>query len=430
MSVLSTAGVWTARLAAVLLPAVAFHSSGLATSSFFVLAVLSALLVLRRQGLAAVPVRRWALPLAALATLIALGLASALWSPVPGKSLRTALTFALLLGPMVLVFAPAGRSLLAGADLPRYAAVGLVAGLAVIGFENLTGNALLSLVQPALWQPTPALVPKFNRGFALLTLLVWPVAAWLWLGGRRLLALAAPIVVAAACFTGVSRAATTAILLGMAVALAGALARRHIRALGAVILGAYLVVLPFTVGALFELRDQIPNRFLGRQVFDRVEIWDHLDRLAWDRPLFGWGIGASGTLPPIGALGDHGYTLPGFQAAYPHNVPLEVRVDLGVVGLIPVAVLLIGVLGALGRLPMPVRPFALAAFASGLWISALGFQTWSDSSLFLYLAPALMLALLGDAEGQPGGPPGRLRSPPPTDYPARHVSRGQARGPA
>lgn len=389
--------LWGARVSAVLLPTVTLYNSGLATVWFLVLAGGFGAAQVFRHGAAAVP--RGPLP-GLLAGLAGLAVASAVWSVVPDKSLRSGLNFLLVLTPVLLLFAPPGRPALERGMLPRYTAVGLCLAVAVVVVEAVSGNALLALVQAPYaeggeWFPSLHEVSLFNRGLTLLALLLWPAAGWIWVRESRPgAALALLAAGAAVCWVGNSAAVKSAVVVG-GLCLTAAVAAPRLAAFAAVVAAvAYGAVIPFTVGTLFDLSDRLPAGFAETANL-RLEIWDHLDRLAWQRPWLGWGASATNALPAMPAEAGYATRLAGLQAAHPHSVPLEVRLELGVPGLAVLALAVVALVRAALTVDARLRPFALATLAGGLWIGGLSFRAWSDATVFLFAAPVLLLMLAG-----------------------------------
>lgn len=389
MTVLAAAGVAAARFSALLMPGIAFYSPGLAASSFFALGILFALVALWTKRAAAVP--DGPLPML-FAALVLLGLASVLWSVAPSKTLGTTINLTLLLAPMAFLFSEPGRTTLAAAGLLPWAAAGFALALFLVGFEAVSGNAIVAVVDPESWRPLLREITDFNRGFALLALIAWPVAGWFWLGRRRWAAGAVLAAAAAACLAGNAMAVKTGIAAGIAVFLAAAAVRHQALRLAWGLIAIYCLVVPIAVGTLYDLRDQLPET-VAEEARGRLEFWDHLDRLAWERPFFGWGLAGSGRMPPVGDRDGYGAGFVGKVPAYAHNLPLEARIDLGIPGLLLIAGILAAAARGICGLGPKLRPFAVGCLGTGLWISCLSFQAWSDSTLFLYAAPALLFRL-------------------------------------
>jgi O-antigen ligase len=372
-----------ARASVVALPALVVPMPGLATSLFFIGAALLTFAVVQEHGLA--PLRRaaWALP-GALA--VALGLVGALWSPVPERTIQTALNFAVLILPAAIVLLEPGRDRLRDAVLPLWAAGGLALALliaAVAEVASALGTA-----------PSIATV----KGYTFLALWVWPVAGALWLAGYRRRAALAILGVAVASFASEADLSWTAAVVGGATfALATIAPEVTRRIVGPALLAVYALVLPFAVGSLHHWQSDLPAAVVGA-ASGRIDIWAHLSDLGWERPWFGWGMQSSGALPPIPAV-DPMAVYAGVRAAYPHNVPLQVRLELGVAGLALLAAIIVSGWRAILALPRALTPFALAFAAGALWVSCISYNLWSDYTLFLFFMPIALFGIVATGRG-------------------------------
>ena len=127
----------------------------------------------------------------------------------------------------------------------------------------------------------------------------------------------------------------------------------------------------------------------------RLAMWSFVaDRIA-EKPWFGWGFGASRTIPQEGyRLGPDTEIMP----LHPHNLSLQTRLELGVPGILILVTMMLSVLVPLLNLCYR-SSFGIAAFASAvswIFIANVSFgmwQTWWISTAFI-LASLVRLALL------------------------------------
>jgi O-antigen ligase len=107
---------------------------------------------------------------------------------------------------------------------------------------------------------------------------------------------------------------------------------------------------------------------------ERVEIWAYYADLFWRRPWMGYGIGTEQFLADRAALTS--IPLPPNAHLHPHNVPLQIFVELGVIGATLFVLALISVTARLGRnasfrTAVAVAPAAVFATAGlfnfGIW---------------------------------------------------------------
>jgi O-antigen ligase len=338
-----------------------------------------------------------------LGLLAAWGIASAAWSVVPGVSLDGALRFAALIGLGALVTGSVPRF---DAAARRRAGRGLVLGVAlgagVLLLDVLTGGWLTNAVR--LFPEPPRRVDGIKPGASVLVVLLPAAVALCWREAGRGAALALTALGAAAVLAAPSEAAR----LALGAAVAGALltlARRHaVCRLGPLLLALAVLTGPSVLQATGEAAARAG--LLPPSGLHRVAIWDFAAARAAERPVLGWGFEASRAMPggdaripattfdrlappgptrdALDAMLDHAVqSLP----LHPHNGGLQVRLELGMVGL------LLAALGAwwIGRGIVRVTDrVALAAGAgaasAGLAVALIAFgvwQAWWVASLIL-----------------------------------------------
>ncbi|GIX09065.1 O-antigen ligase family protein [Elioraea sp.] len=383
---------------AVLPTAVAMQSRA---ATPILLAAALALAWTERRGLGRLA--RAAAALWPLGPLAAWAVASAVWSIAPGLSLEGALRWAGLAAAGAVAVGAASRLDAAGR---RHAAAGLAVGAAigaaVLLAEALTDGWLSNAVR--LFPDQLRTVDNVKPGASVLVVLLpSAVAAALALRGR-----AGALAVAAAGAAGVIALPAEAARLGLVAAAAAsglaaaapALARR----LGPVVLAAAVLAGPGVVqwaGEAAARADLLPP-----SAAHRVLIWDFAAARAADRPLLGWGFEASRVMPgggdrvPAEALDrlvsqgaarraldrtpDHALQrLP----LHPHNGGLQLRLELGLVGLVLAAFAAWRAGRGIARAPGRVALAAgFGAAAAGITVGLLAFgvwQAWWGASLLL-----------------------------------------------
>lgn len=338
------------------------------------------------------------LPAGALAALAARHGLAAGWRG-PARALLPVLAFALLVCLSLLwseepeaAFAAGGRALLALAalalfihlvattqapNLPllaRSLAVGLALGAALAALELGTEGLVHALLgrEFALYD--------LNRAVVVQAILVVPLAAWLAARGRTAAALGLVVAMAALAAAGPSQTAPLAFLAGALVLAAASLAPRPAALLLAMALGVGILAAPLLASSAGDL---VPGGLLGRieplTGQARVEIWEAVAARIAERPALGWGIGGSRVMdfPEIEWLYADG------RLPHPHNAPLQVWLDLGLVGALCLAGLALFLAAAAARAPGSAVNLALLAAAAAAtlttwsiwaawWIAALG----------------------------------------------------------
>jgi O-antigen ligase len=188
-----------------------------------------------------------------------------------------------------------------------------------------------------------------------------------------------------------SRTAKLALLLALAIA-----AIAHLwpvwtrRALAA--LPFLLIEWPFAAQKIFLTHyDWLAH--LPKSWHQRMEIWDYMSYRIMEKPLLGWGLGTSHTLPFQEPNGAH-YVLTKVAASHPHNAVIELWADLGMPGLALGIGFALLVLRKAGRLAPPLVPFALGAWVAGLCLTLVAYDLWTDSLFAAFAVTGFGFALL------------------------------------
>ena len=338
---------------------------------------------------------------------------SALWAIEPGRAIGTGASLA----AMALLAGGAATAVRDADDATRRRlalalAIGLVLGLATAALDALTGNAIRAAVR-GLRDVPAALVFGLKPAASVMALLLplavalrWPVLprALLLLGGAAVL-VALP-----------GDTAKIAAVIGLLVAAATVLAPRVVpRLLGASIAAAILAM-PLVVSTIPSL----PVERLPFSALHRMVIWDFTAERITERPVLGWGMEASRTVPggrdmPPGEILDRlRVTEPAQRAAFaaphvqvlplhPHNGALQVWLELGAIGAL-IAAALAWLLGAAAaRAPSP--PAAAGALASAAVTAMLSFGAWQAWWLAAMLLAAVVCVALPakTSPARPGG---------------------------
>jgi O-antigen ligase len=195
-----------------------------------------------------------------------------------------------------------------------------------------------------------------------------------------------------------SRASKLALLL----ALAALVAAQFLPALTRWVLTflpAFCVGWPFAVQGFFQNHYDVLNRFPASW-HARMEIWDALSYRILERPWLGWGLGTSHLLPfqePHGAL----YVMNNLPASHPHNVVIELWVELGLPGLIAGLAFALLMLRKAGQLDKKLVPFALATWMAAFCLSLVAYDFWTDSLFAAFALSAFALRMLdGSMKGK------------------------------
>jgi O-antigen ligase len=349
-------------------------------------------------------------PFAALLLSVGLlGLASALWSIVPGHSAITALRFigisasGLALSAVALSLEEAERERVRRALLAGVVAALLVLAAAAIAhlLWRPAGDGLLS---SWLRQYT-----RFNRGTTTLALAIWPAVIGSILVGKRYLAASLLAATAVVVIGLVDHSAVLALAMGIAVwPIASRFPGFSAAAIGAglVALAVLLPMAPLDAPAIVRIHAAVPA--IKPSGLHRLEIWHFASERIAERPLLGWGLDASRAIPGGSERVDDP-SMPWLiemsalrMPLHPHNAALQWRLELGLPGAVLMTLTIWWPLwrarSAAG--PPSRRATALAALAGGLVVAMLSYgfwQAWWQASL--WLVAAAFLAVSSTAAG-------------------------------
>jgi O-antigen ligase len=353
----------------------------------------------RNRGRPPVP-RLTLLPALGLALLI-WAAASVLWSIEPVRAVETSLSLA----GLVVLAACAARALEADdpANLRRLGGamvVGVVIGIAVLAFDQATGNLFRRAVR-GMPEWTPQLSFGIKPAVSVLALLLPLVLAVPGLGHAARLGIVLPGLAVALWLPAES--AKIAALAGLLAVLLSSYAPRAVARLSAAAIALVFVAAPliFSV-AIARAPDLSP---LPPSASHRVLIWDFVTERIAERPVLGWGMESSRSIPggtatfEAATLDRFGLTSEPERAFYArssaqrlplhtHNAALQVWLELGLVGAAVAAALAAVAMLAAGS------PAALGAAVAGAVTGQLSFgvwQPWWIASLLLGAVVAVAL---------------------------------------
>jgi O-antigen ligase len=346
---------------------------------------LTPLLIAVALGLAAIAVLERRLPApaidlaAGLSLLCTLGLASVVWALDPGHSLVRALR---LVGECI-----EGLLLLDAADRldaaeRRRILVGLALGLAVmIGLALADAGLARGVMRWLHGQRTPPTAS--NRGATVLALMMWP--ALLSLSRARWLALGGWILAALGIVACLSASAQLALAVATVTFLVSMWQGRAIARIMLVL--APVAVLAMPLVPLLSPPDHpvLPRGWLKPSAVQRLVIWRFADTRIAEKPVFGWGLDAARAMPggkDFMSLTDPSGQIERYEQMplHPHNGPLQVWLELGAVGALVGALIVLVVLSRLipgGLAPAP-RAAGLAAFAAAAIEVSLSYGIWQS----------------------------------------------------
>ncbi len=295
--------------------------------------------------------------------------------------------------------------MLACADPPapgRRLALALAGGLAAAALlllVELRTDLVLHRLTGANLNPS-----KMNQSAVTMVLWLWPILLIAAAALGRMAALGLAVLVAAAVFLSESETAKVALVAG---ALAFALFQwRKAWLFGVLAVGLTVFVLsqpllPTFVDAI--LPEHALDALQGGHARERLVIWRSFAAATAMEPMAGFGFDSSGEIgfgPLLERFPEE--LRSGIRDSHPHNMALQVWVELGLMGAFLVAVALGRIIRAAGRLDASVTPAAAAAIVAALLVAAVGYgawQAWWLSSLAMLPVLLKVAAGLKDARG-------------------------------
>ncbi len=339
------------------------------------------------------------LPLAAIvASFVVLLWATALWSIVPERTVRSAVSMTgLAVGCMI--FLGLRRPLEQRARVILGAAlIAAITGPALVMIDMAAGHPTLSMLLP----PKPSdesYYVKLGRGLGQLDILIWPLLGFAWIAGRRALGLAAAALLGAVLLIlGITDLAVcAAFFCGLLTLGIASIAPRLVTWALAVLVAAAALVSPALVHwagmAVAPIAAEIK-----RSEVHRLEIWDYTTHRIFERPWSGWGWQSAASLP-IRPEEKAQYQFALQDAPHSHDFWLQLWVETGVVGAVLGLAFSLVILWRVRRLPDDVRPFGLAAFATAFFLSLPSYNLATDSWWCALAATGMLFALLPSARG-------------------------------
>lgn len=357
---------------------VAFGHKG----TVMVFAVLALLGLLFRREL---PPGRWPRPLLyAVPAVLAWAAVSILWTLEQGEAIAKLLQVAVLLAVGSFVVGAVRGA--CAADRKRFwlwFAAGMAAALAGLGWMAVIRGPLAATFYPDLWNTSRMLnMKEFSTGLTTLAVLAWPAthglrqsfpaARWPW-------ALLAAVGYEALTF-GSHTAALAFCLSGLAL-----VAVRHRTLAAGRAMAALLAVLLLAMPAAVKLSPtpiELARHWLAPGgIQHRLLIWHFALDNVLEKPLTGWGFNASRAIP---GADDEGFIVSHERGnlyaqknmpLHPHNLALQLWLELGAVGAVlgaAVAALLALAAGRTGQ------PRMLAALLSLSAVAMVGYGAWQS----------------------------------------------------
>jgi exopolysaccharide production protein ExoQ len=252
----------------------------------------------------------------------------------------------------------------------------------LIVIEKLSGGMLLRYSDAE--GATVQFLNQFNRPLSILSVLIWPVVVIL---ARRHwgLAIAALGIYLACLLFFINGSAFAAIGVGAFVFAVVYMLPKIGPLIVGITLAATVVAAPTIDHYLPASKTLFEELNLPRSTYHRLLIWDFTTERIAERPVLGWGFNASRALP--GGQKNLDVSEPALPL-HPHNAALQWRVELGILGVLFGAAIILaatemarryaaGRVARAGAFAVIGATFVIAMISFGAW------QTWWISGMFL-----------------------------------------------
>lgn len=238
----------------------------------------------------------------------------------------------------------------------------------------------------------------FKRSVSAILILGWPLAAFLWITGRRPIAVATALLFGIATYMAHSSATAVGLAVGIVAAFLAAFAPRLATRTIAAALAVGMLAAPVLGDVSARLLStQFVEKLHFAHAADRIAIWQSFGEVVKRRPLGGAGFGTSSVMaqePVAAEVPPERRVLLG--AWHPHNGYLQVWSETGAVGAVLFGVTLVLALLGLGRLAPVQIATGCAMVASAAAIMLVGHGIWQGwwsavigaSSLWIARLPA------------------------------------------
>jgi O-antigen ligase len=313
-----------------------------------------------------------------LGLILAWPLLSALWSPDPAESLHSwvRVVSAILAGLWAVYAIPTLPSV--NPRVVRLAGILVIAMALLLALETLTPLKLIHALSVLTQSDyTTYMRSTVNRGLCAMAVLVWPVVLGLHRLGYKW-AWALPVMLVAVFSTLESLAAIVGLVVGMLVWLALNAMPKHMPRLLSIGLPVAFFVLPFLLyWVLHSSMMDVWGDTLARVSSNRIAIWGSLFEQGSDKPIMGLGMNTSHLMPMRPEL----ITQLNLQGPpmHPHCTPLQVALELGIIGLAMVSVALYFFFRQLAQIPEKVsRHLAMVTATAFVVVGLVSFNVWQN----------------------------------------------------
>lgn len=348
------------------------------------------------------PMKAIALPLALFAAFCAWGAASTVWATIPANSASRSASLALVAGLVAvgLGILPYRKPAVIKSLMQSFA-VAYVVGATILIIDYATLGAVKA------WNSELSVrisAVEFTRGATVLPLLMAPAIACAQqighIGIQRGLIAAIVVLGTVAAFMSpheTAQLAIVAVAIALGLSYVSLVGIRRLVAAGWV--ASCLMMLP---ASIFVSQPALTNAsWLPISVTDRFVIWGGFADLATERPILGHGANYANTAKPSFPRIDERIrerTNPTGSArslpiSHPHNVYLQVWVELGAVGALLLAGFGLSMISAISKLTAELQPLAFATMAAVATQMLSSYSIWQYWFISIFGLAILNLAM-------------------------------------
>ncbi|MBT3792044.1 MAG: O-antigen ligase family protein [Rhodospirillales bacterium] len=339
-----------------------------------------------------------------LVGVLAWGAASIIWSIAPDRTLGKGIDlFAVLSG--ILVLFSVHRRLDSGGQKAVGMALAMGIGIAcliVLG-ERVSDGFLIKQVRNPVGLSTEELFSNFNRGLAVMAVLLWPALMALENQGRRLLAIGLAGLVLVTLWSLYGMAFSLALTLGVIAFVLSAVTPRPMTKLLGGIAAIWVMMAPIAMDRVLTHIDpaSMVSDHSNVSVVHRLYIWKFATEKIMERPLLGHGLGAARAVP--GGQDLVALTLEDVPAKgtlislHTHNGPLQLWLELGFPGAALGAVGIFLLFSLAAKMNYAIaRGLMVAQISTAFVIYNLSFGIWQAWWLVVLALGAFYMALFTD----------------------------------
>ncbi|MBF0560764.1 MAG: O-antigen ligase family protein [Alphaproteobacteria bacterium] len=158
--------------------------------------------------------------------------------------------------------------------------------------------------------------------------------------------------------------------------------------------------LPFFMRLIGDYRPALMGH-VKASAAHRLELWDYMSARVMERPLAGWGLWSSRSVPIHPDELSHYIYADGVGNAsgagmYPHNQFMQLWVEMGAVGVFIGLTFAIVVLYKIRKLSPPLRPFGYATYIAAITVAFSSFDITTDSWWAALAAAGFLFCVFND----------------------------------